>query len=314
MFTVRPATETDAIPACEVMRRSIRELCSADHRNDAKILAAWLENKTPANMIAWVKSKDNFSVVALRGSEVCGFALLQRNGEVNFCYVVPEVLYLGAGKAMLAALESEAAHCGLKRLTLTSTSTARSFYERQGYSASGAPISIFGLQQAFPMEKQIALQQATQRAGVGAKLRAATRDDVPAMHRIRQAVRENRPRTTAVTETDYIPYIEEHGCSWVVEVQDEIVGFAVGDVRDGNIWALFVHPDHEKRGYGKQLHDRMVESLWNRGLNKLQLTTDPGTRAQGFYEAAGWQCKGSTSKGTLRFELCAQPAAPSDAL
>lgn len=123
------------------------------------------------------------------------------------------------------------------------------------------------------------------------------------MHRVRLAVRENRLTDTAVTEGDYIPFIEDHGCGWVVEERGEIVGFAVGDARDGNVWALFVDPEHEGRGLGRRLHDAMVEWLREQGLHQLHLTTDPGTRAQRFYEAAGWRCTGPTGKGALRFEL-----------
>ena len=36
----------------------------------------------------------------------------------------------------------------------------------------------------------------------------------------------------------------------------------------------------------------MVAWLFSRGLEKLWLTTGPNTRAQGFYEAAGWQYAG----------------------
>src|SRR5258706_9441450 len=104
-ITVRAALETDAPVVCEVLRRSIRELCSAGHRNDAAILDAWLENKTIENVMAWVRSDSNFSVVAVEGAAVCGFAVLQRSGEIHFCYVAPEVLRRGAGALMLRALE-----------------------------------------------------------------------------------------------------------------------------------------------------------------------------------------------------------------
>lgn len=133
-------------------------------------------------------------------------------------------------------------------------------------------------------------------------LRKAGRADIPAMHRIRLAVKENRLTTTAITEADYRPAIEEHGCGWVVEEGGEVVGFAVGDKRDGNIWALFVHPSHEGRGHGRQLHDAMVSWLWAQGCERLWLTTDPNTRAQAFYEAAGWRHAGQAEHGALRFE------------
>jgi hypothetical protein len=47
----------------------------------------------------------------------------------------------------------------------------------------------------------------------------------------------------------------------------------------------------------------MVAWLWSQGLEQLWLTTEPGTRAQAFYEAAGWQRAGRTDRGELRFEL-----------
>jgi hypothetical protein len=43
----RRARVEDAAAACDVMRRSITELCLADHANDPTILEAWLANKTP---------------------------------------------------------------------------------------------------------------------------------------------------------------------------------------------------------------------------------------------------------------------------
>lgn len=134
-------------------------------------------------------------------------------------------------------------------------------------------------------------------------LREARRADIPAMHRVRLAVRENRLTSTAITEADYVPAIEVHGKGWVIEDDGLVVGFAVGDARDGNIWALFVDPQHEGRGCGRRLHDAMVAWLARQGLDRLWLTTQPDTRAQGFYEAAGWQCVGRTPKGELRLEL-----------
>jgi GNAT superfamily N-acetyltransferase len=134
-------------------------------------------------------------------------------------------------------------------------------------------------------------------------MRPARREDVAAMHRIRHAVRENRLRSGAITEADYLPEIEETGRGWVAEDGGEVVGFAVGNAKTGNIWALFVHPDHERRGHGRRLHDVMVGWLFSRGVERLWLSTDPGTRAQRFYEAAGWSFAGMLPDGEARYEL-----------
>ncbi|MEZ5429002.1 MAG: GNAT family N-acetyltransferase [Pyrinomonadaceae bacterium] len=140
-------------------------------------------------------------------------------------------------------------------------------------------------------------------------LRPARRGDVSAMHRVRMAVRENRLNSLVLTEADYLEAIEGPGCcGWVAEADGQIVGFACGSAESGNIWALFVDPEHEGRGFGRRLHDALVARLWSDGAKRLWLTTAPGTRAEGFYRKAGWQCRGSARNGELRFELSGKPS------
>ena len=134
-------------------------------------------------------------------------------------------------------------------------------------------------------------------------LRQATTGDIAGIQHVRRSVRENRLVSTVISDEDVRKAIEESGRGWVVESDDGVVGFAIGNAASGNIWALFVHPEHERRGHGRQLHDTMVAWLWSRGLDRLWLTTEPGTRAQRFYEAAGWQLVGSTPGGEVRYDL-----------
>ena len=44
---IRDAVAADAPAACDMLRRSIAELCGADHRNDLAILERWFANKAP---------------------------------------------------------------------------------------------------------------------------------------------------------------------------------------------------------------------------------------------------------------------------
>jgi GNAT superfamily N-acetyltransferase len=134
-------------------------------------------------------------------------------------------------------------------------------------------------------------------------LRRALRADIPGMHRVRLAVRENTLSSPdRITEADYISVIEGLGCGWVIVWDGAIVAFAFG-LRSGNIWALFVDPDHEGRGHGKHLHSTMVDWLWSQGHTHLWLTTTPGTRAEQFYIAQGWRPCEIVSGGERRFEL-----------
>lgn len=155
-ITIRRAVEADAAAACDVVRRSIRDLCVADHDNDKEILRQWLANKTEENLRRWIVSDASFTVVALRGERVCGFGMVHETGEVLLCYVEPEARFIGASTLMLEALEQQGRSWGLQKLFLTSTITARSFYERRGWIISGDPIAVFGMLHSFPMSKALA--------------------------------------------------------------------------------------------------------------------------------------------------------------
>lgn len=107
---------------------------------------------------------------------------------------------------------------------------------------------------------------------------------------------------TRDTEADYIAALDRLGRTWVIEADGEIVAFAAG-YRTGTVWALFVHPDHEGRRYGKALHSTVVNWLWSLGHTRLWLTTERGTRAERFYIAEGWRPFGIVCGGELRLEL-----------
>ncbi|HZA94672.1 MAG TPA: GNAT family N-acetyltransferase [Burkholderiaceae bacterium] len=135
-------------------------------------------------------------------------------------------------------------------------------------------------------------------------LRQASRADIAAIHDVRMSVRENQlTRSSAISERDYIDHLETLGRGWVIEVGDRIVAVVIGNARNGNIWGLFVRPEFERRGFGRHLLDTAVDWLWSQRLTQLWLTTTPGTRAHGFYEAAGWRRAGMTEHGEIRFEL-----------
>jgi GNAT superfamily N-acetyltransferase len=134
------------------------------------------------------------------------------------------------------------------------------------------------------------------------QIRVATAADVPAMHRIRLAVRENR-LASGLGPADYTPFLEVTGRGWTASIGDRIVGFAIADREHANVWALFVDPDHERRGAGRRLHDVMVDWLFASGADPIWLTTAPGSRAERFYRAAGWIAAGSEPNGEIRFEL-----------
>jgi N-acetylglutamate synthase-like GNAT family acetyltransferase len=156
VVTVRQAVESDAESACDVVRRSIRELCIADHRNDQDTLEAWLENKTVAMFERLINAESKSCVVALRNRQVCGFGHMNHSGEVGLLYVAPEARFLGASTLMLAWLEEQAARLGLNAVFLNSSLTAKRFYEARGYEQTAEPSPGFGITWGWPMVKQLA--------------------------------------------------------------------------------------------------------------------------------------------------------------
>ncbi len=154
MFTtmgtqIRAATPEDATAACVVLRRSIQECCVEDHRNDAAVLDTWLGNKTPQKVAGWLASPTNYTLVAERGGEVVGVALLTQSGKLSLCYVLPEVQGQGVGKALLGGLEAKARDWGIGVLKLHSTAAARDFYARNGYVNAGREKSCYGIECDF---------------------------------------------------------------------------------------------------------------------------------------------------------------------
>lgn len=151
---IRAATVEDAASVCQVLRRSIAECCTEDHRNDSTILSAWLGNKTPSTIEAWFRCSGKFPVVAVLNNEIVGVAMLTRQGKIVLCHVIPEVRFTGIGKALLQALESQAKEWGLLSLQLVSTVTAKSFCQRNGYIQSATPTSMLGFE-AFTFSKRL---------------------------------------------------------------------------------------------------------------------------------------------------------------
>jgi GNAT superfamily N-acetyltransferase len=140
-------------------------------------------------------------------------------------------------------------------------------------------------------------------------IRVAVQSDISGMHRVRLAVRENRLAPGAITESDYLTAMQDTGRGWVAEENGVVLGFAVGNKTTGNIWALFVDPDQEGNGLGSRLHGAMVNWLFHQGLPRLWLSTEPGTRAQRFYEASGWVFVRMLPHGEALYELPAPGAA-----
>ncbi len=141
----------------------------------------------------------------------------------------------------------------------------------------------------------------------GITIRTAEIRDIPQIQKVRHSVKENvLSDPSLVTDKDCVVFLTKRGKGWVAELNEEIVGFAIADLEEDNIWALFVHPDAEAKGIGSQLHKIMLDWYFEQGKSFVWLSTDPGTRAERFYEWQGWQRITELSNGEVKFEMKAE--------
>ena len=134
--------------------------------------------------------------------------------------------------------------------------------------------------------------------------REANKADIKQIQIVRNAVTENTlSDPELVTDADCLEFMTKRGKGWVCEIDDQIVGFSIADLKENNIWALFVHPNYDKQGIGRQLHDLMLNWYFNQTTKDLWLGTEPGTRAEIFYRKLGWKEIGIHGKGEIKFEM-----------
>lgn len=134
--------------------------------------------------------------------------------------------------------------------------------------------------------------------------REANTNDIKQIQVVRNAVKENALSNPGlVTDRDCVEYLTLRGKGWVCEEDGIIIGFAIADLIDNNIWALFIHPDHAAKGVGKTLHNIMLSWYFEQQKEMVWLSTAPGTRAEKFYRMQGWKETGLYGKGEIKFEM-----------
>ena len=140
-------------------------------------------------------------------------------------------------------------------------------------------------------------------------VREALHQDIPAIFHVRFSVRENllseEQLRQHVTPESLAVLLKSQCKGWIAEEDGQVIAFSIADSKTRSIWALFVLPQHEGRGLGRQLLDPAVAWLWKQGADRIWLTTAPDTRAAGFYRHLGWSVAGTTQQGEF-LEACAE--------
>ena len=141
------------------------------------------------------------------------------------------------------------------------------------------------------------------------QIRKAMPEDAADIFDVRCSVRENhmsreelsalgiRPETVGemIAGGDYIVPVALAG--------GKIVAFAMAQISESYVFALFVHPEHEGQGLGRALMQVVESGLAEHGVVEAWLCTgsEPGIRAPGFYRHLGWVDSGIMEDGQLKF-------------
>lgn len=149
----RPATVFDVFGISRVLTRSIRDLCAADHLDDAAKIALWIANKDPATIRGWIGSGAVLWVATL-ADEVAAVGGLRSEGEITLLYVDPDHTRRGLGAALLSRMEDALRVQGCGEAHLHATKTALAFYRAQGWAEATSPTEWYGIPQ-YPMRKSL---------------------------------------------------------------------------------------------------------------------------------------------------------------
>lgn len=125
--------------------------------------------------------------------------------------------------------------------------------------------------------------------------RKITPADVETLFVLRGKVRENPLSVTELAAKGITPQsvtaaLGDRLEGYLCEESDRMVGFAMADLKAGELSVIAVLPEYEGRGIGRELLRRTEEALWAAGYTSIWLWTwaNRATRAVRLYQSAGW--------------------------
>lgn len=129
--------------------------------------------------------------------------------------------------------------------------------------------------------------------------------DIPATLAVRFSTVENAitmeelGRDYGISPLSIADAMKSHVKGWLCEESGKVVGFAMGNERNGEVEVVAVLPEYEDRHIGKSLLARVQNWLFSKGHEEIWLLANPDSnvRAYGFYRKLGWQASGERRAG-----------------
>ena len=95
---------------------------------------------------------------------------------------------------------------------------------------------------------------------------------------------------------------------YLCETENHTAGFALGDIKSGEVLVVAVHPDFERLGIGRKVLVAVCEHLFSNGHELIYLFATPYNklRAHGFYRYLGWSEAKKIDEETEKMTLSRQ--------
>jgi len=127
-LTIRPATPADVPALSDLIRRTVRLSNASDY--PAEVVELIAADNAPDKVAQRLAERDVF--VCFEGQRLVGTIGLESD-KLRSLFVEPSLQGKGVGARLVAHLEAHARKAGVTELLLSSSITARGFYERLGY-------------------------------------------------------------------------------------------------------------------------------------------------------------------------------------
>lgn len=130
--TIREFKPDNASAVSEVIRRTMRESNGADYSSE--ILTPLIEYFSPEKVL--LLAQERICLVAEVDEKIVGTIALE-SGQLQTFFVTPDFQGKGVGTLLLKSVERLAARQKLKIISVASSLSAVSFYEKMGYRKTG---------------------------------------------------------------------------------------------------------------------------------------------------------------------------------
>jgi ribosomal protein S18 acetylase RimI-like enzyme len=139
-------------------------------------------------------------------------------------------------------------------------------------------------------------------------IRPILESDIESIFIIRDSVEENHLTREEAARLGFTPssmkkMLQENCHGWLVKRNSIDAGFVVADKSIGKIHGLFIRPEFEGCGLGKELLIQAENWLFDQGLSEVWLTTtyNAELRAYSFYKHLGYRLDGKAPNNQIRF-------------